>query len=228
MKSTYVMTEAQVEALAAERTQSLTVVEGFDSTYLRVLITAVQAKLGPKRGKRPDTNAQLDALESIAVPFYGAVLRGVITSDIALDASLDPAEATKRTRERNRRATFARTAKSTLVSWVTEGGDLRALSVATVTKSELRAAVTAAKAEHGTPAASRIERAQNAILSAVAKETPEVARERLESVIAALQEALDELPDQEAHHDTTSIRTRAGTPTFREPRILNRGSGAAA
>lgn len=226
MKHQYSMNESQIEALAAERTQSQLANDATDGTYLRVLITGAQSKFGPKRGKRLATDAQMAALESVAVPYYAAVLRGVMTPDIVLDASLEAAEVQRRTRERNRRATFARTAKTTLVSWVQEGGDLRAIDVTTVTKTELRAAVTAAKAERGIPAASRIERAQRAILAAAAREGPKVAREHLEAVIAALQGALDELPEPETHHETTgNIRTRAGTATFREPaRMLNRGA----
>lgn len=227
MKNLYLMTEDQVETLASERTQSLKATDSLDSTYLRVLVTGAQSKLGPKKGKRPDTETQLTAFESVAVPYYAAVLRGVMTDDIALDATLDAAEVQQRTRERNRRAIFARTAKSTIVGWVREGGDIRAINVATVTKTELQRAVTAARSERGETVATRIGRAQAAILAAVAREGPDHARERLEAVIEALQEALDELPDNERHHESTTIRTRAGVPTFREPaRVLNRGATA--
>jgi hypothetical protein len=131
---------------------------------------------------------------------------------------MDPTEAMRRNRERTRRATFARSAKSTLAAWVREGGDIRALNVATVTKGELRAAINAAKAEKGVTESTRIVKAQDAILAAVAREGPEAAREHLENVIEALSKALDELPDDEAEHAESSvIRTRVGVPTFREP-----------
>lgn len=227
VKNQYAMTEQQIEALAQERTASLTVTEAFDGTYLKVLITAGQAKLGPKKGKRPTTETQLSALDAAAQPYYAAVLRGVTTDDIVLRPELEAAEATRRTRERNRRATFARTAKSTIFSWIREGGDLRAVDVSTVTKSEMRASIVAARAEQGVPAASRVERAQQTILAAVANDPPERARERLYAVIHALQDALDALPDghEERHHESTVIRTRVGMPTFREPaRVLNRGA----
>lgn len=224
-KNQYSLTEAQIEAMAAERTQSLNVTEAFDGTYLKVLITRVQGVLGTKRGKRMGTDVQLTALHKEAAPCYAAVLRGVMTPDIALDASLEADEVRRRTTERNRRATFARTAKSTLVAWVMEGGDLRALEVATVTKTELRTAVAAARAEHGVPAASRIERAQNAILAVVAREGPDRAREHLEAVMEALQQALDALPSEPDHAESAVIRTRVGVPSFREPaRVLNRGA----
>lgn len=222
-KSTFVMTEAQIESLAAERTSGLIVSDELDRNYLRALISGVQAKTGPKRsGRRLDNDSQLAAVEAVAVPFYAAVLRGVMTPDIALDASLEAAEVQIRNRERNRRATFARTAKSVLVSWISLGGDVRTIDPATVTKSELWSAVTAQRAENR-PRGGRIEKAQEAILAAVAREGPDVARMRLEAVIEALQAAIDALPVEPEHHESTVIRTRVGQPTFREaPRVLNR------
>jgi hypothetical protein len=224
-KSQYAMTEEQIEALAAERTQSVNVTQAFDGTYLKVLITGVQAKLGQKRGRRPAIDSQLSVLEAVATPFYAAVLRGVITADIELGPELEPSEAARRTRERNRRATFARTAKSTLVAWVNEGGDLRALDVTTVTKTELRAEVVTARGAQGITPVERIEKAQAAILTAVAREGPAEARRHLQGVITALQEALSELPPNgETHHESAAIRTRVGLPTFRTPRQVHRSA----
>jgi len=226
MKNQYAMNEQQVENLAADRTAGAISVEQFDGTYLRVLVTAAQAKLGKKTaGRPPRMDAQLTAFEEATAPFYQAVLRGVTTADIAMTDGLAPDEITRRTRERNRRSTFARTAKSTIVAWLREGGDLRALNPSTVTKTELRAAIQAAREARGDePFENRILRAQEGILRAVsvavAREGPEPVRAQLEAVIAKLQAALDELPDDEP---TEAIRTRVGTPTFREPaRVLNR------
>lgn len=218
MKNLYMMTEAQIETLAAERTQSLVAVDTSDGTYLRAIVTGAQSKLGPKRGKRPNDNTQLDAIEAIAVPFYAAVLRGVVTTEIALDANMEAGEVSRRTRERNRRATFARTAKSTLATWVKSGGDIRGLDVAKLTKTELRTAITAARGERGLTVASRVEKAQGAILAAVAREGPDAQREHLERVIAALQAVLDEVPETGTDHGTTAIirgRSPETPATFR-------------
>lgn len=215
MKNKYAMTEQQIEALAADRQGSASVTEAFDGTYLKVLITGTQSKLGAKRGRTPAVDTQLAALEGVAGPFYAAVLRGVITPDIHVDASTEPDEVRRRTREKNRRAVFARSAKSTLVQWVREGGDLRALDVATVSKGELRTSVAAARSERGVTAADRVEKAQETILAVVAHEGPETAKAYLEGVIQALQHALDEMPG--VHHESAVIRTRVGVPHFREP-----------
>lgn len=221
MKNQYALTESQIETLAAERNQSLAAMESFDGTYLRVLVTGVQAKLGAKRG-RPNLEAQTAALELIAVPYYAAVLRGVTTADIALDPSLEAAEVSRRTRERNRRAIFARSAKSTLVAWMRAGGDLRAIDPATVTKAELRKAIAATEPDReGVPASHRVLEAQRLILAAVAREGPEEAREHLEAVIEALQQAIEELPPALPHAESATIRTRVGVPSFRAPARLH-------
>lgn len=226
IKSKYALTEAQVETLAHDRMIAATGIEQADGTYLKALVTAVQAVLGAKRGKRPATADQLAALDGAAEPFYKAVLRGVTTEDIAVEGmALSVEELQRRQRERNRRATFARTAKSTLATWVNEGGDLRAIDVATVTKTELRASIQAARAE-GTEPLGRIERAQAAILRAVSREGPADARTHLEAVIEALQAALDDLPEPEAHAESTVIRTRVGAPIVsqRERAMLHKGA----
>lgn len=223
----YALTEAQVETLAAERTRNLLDTDKADGTYLSVILHHTQGKLGPlTRGRKPNAESQLAALQAVATLFYGAVLRGVTTEDIAIVANLEPAEITRRTRERNRRAVFARTAKSTLVTWAELGGDLRALDPATVTKSELRTSIAAAR-DPEARAETSIERAQRRIIASVtaqARASPEEARARLEAVIAALTAALDELPETEEHTDTTTVRTRVGVPSFREPRVLNRAA----
>jgi hypothetical protein len=203
------MTEAQIESLAAERLHNATVRDGFDSTYLRVIITAVQAKLGDKvKGRRLAAGGQLKALDDVNAPFYAAVLRGVTTPEIAADPSL-PLDAQRlRTLERNRRSTFARTAKSTLVSWIREGGDIRAIDVMTVSKGELRASVNAARTDGEEPQ-SRVERAQAAIISHAQRQAPEAARETLEEAIEALQAALAQLDKPAARRERMGVQLHA-------------------
>ena len=184
-------TEQMIETLAAERTTTGLNLANIDGTYLRALVLGAQGKFTVKRGKRPATEAQLTAVESIATPFYAAVLRGVMTVDIVLTPELPAEEVTRRTRERNRRATFARSAKSTLVAWVTAGGDIRALNGAAVTKGQLQTEIAAARPERSTP--ERVEQAQTTILAAVAREGPEAGAALLDGVIAALQAARAEL-----------------------------------
>jgi hypothetical protein len=139
----YVMTEAQVESLALERYNNAAVVLRADSTYLKGLVVAAQAKLGNGRKTRVKINAEAQhtVLNEVHERFYAAVLRGVTTHDVASDDALDSKEKQRRSLERNRRSAFARSAKSTLSAYITAGGDLRTLDVEAVTKAALRKAI---------------------------------------------------------------------------------------
>lgn len=195
MKSKYAMTEHQVETLASEYAQATQQTQRVNTTYLRVLVNAMQSILGNKkvRGRVP-VEAHLEVLNDVSTKFYAAVLRGVTTPDIQPDTAQPKDEQTRRSIERNRRSTFARSAKSTLTSYISAGGDVRALDVDVVTRDPLLAAVRATKGQ--TPSGYSLERHRNAILRLIAREAktnPEGARADLEAAISALQDALDEL-----------------------------------
>lgn len=223
------MTEREIESLAAERVRQAGDVAKSDGTYLSALIVAVQSKLGAKRGKRPATDAQLAALDETHGVYYAAVLRGVTTPDIAIEAHVEHGEAMRRTRERSRRATFARSAKSTLATWCKAGGDLRALDADKVSKTELRTSAQAADEPEGSAEQRSLRRATERIAKVIAQTargSPANARAWLEGIIAELTEKLEEIPDDaERHADSTVVtRTRVGAASFKEPaRVLNRG-----
>lgn len=173
-KSGYEASEPQVEALARE------VVHGTsaDGTYLRVLVVAAQASLGPAKRKlrAPRQRAAVDKAHK---RLYPAVVRGVKT----LEASQ---------REVQRRATFARTAASTLRSFAERGGDLRGLVVAEVTKAKLR------RAGEPVPTGTKLERAMHSSFDAtkraiarMQRKDPKTARRELTAAIDALQAMLD-------------------------------------
>ncbi len=208
----YLMTTEQIEALAAERTTSTVVAGMVDGTYLRALVAAVQAM------KRTKQKTQLEAIDTVSTEFYAAVCRGVVTAEIALAEGLPADEAKARVHERNRRATFARSAKSALVAWVREGGDIRKLDLETVTKTELQKQVKTARVDRGESVTQRIERLQAQLLAAMAREPPETARERIETVIAALQDALEELPVAPPARPPT-VYTRIAWPRVQAPKL---------
>jgi len=191
------LTEAQVEALVSQRTASLLSTDQADGTYLRTILHHTQGKLGPlTRGRPPSIQAQIDALQAVTIPFYAAVLRGVTTEDIAIETGMEADKIAVRTRERNRRATFARSVKSTLVVWVQTGGDLRALNAATVTKTQLQVDIREARSP-GDAFERTVERAQRRIIVSIAQQargSPDMARARLEAIIEALAATLDDLP----------------------------------
>lgn len=111
------------------------------STYLRVLIARSRARVVHSH------YAGLVAVDSAHGEIYPAVLAGVTTADCSpISGTTDRAENARRALERNRRSNFARTAASTVRSWVALGGDLADIDVATITKADLIRAIAQRKA----------------------------------------------------------------------------------
>lgn len=216
--SHYVATVAQVESLAHDHYTNSREARLADATYLRILVAGCQSKLGSskRRGARPGAAAQLAVVESVHSQFYPAVMRGVTTEDIAPDETLEAAERSKRTLERNRRSTFARSAKATLVAFARGSGDIRVLDVANVSKGSLRAAVKPPEPVDRTER--QISRAQGALLRALARQSradPVAAQAHAEAIIELLQGALEEVPPAERQ----TQRTRVGTLVFNSPGV---------
>lgn len=195
-KSKYAMSESQVEALAGDYANASDAAGRLGMTYLRVLVSACQAILGtsPKRRTRIPIPEQAQVVGDVAGKYYAAVLRGVTTPDIVPDDTLPQEEQSARSRERNRRSTFARSAKSTLLAYIRAGGDMRALEVESVARDALGAFVRKQRGQSETRF--RIERHIAAVVRAAtaeAKDKPTVAKADLEHAIEALQFALDGL-----------------------------------
>jgi hypothetical protein len=221
-KHNYVATEAQVEALAREHHSSAAALNRSNLTYLRIIIAGCQAELGGKRGRAPAPEAQMSVLEKVHGKFYAAVLRGVVTEDVAADDTLDRTERGRRQLERNSRSGFARSSATTVRNFIRAGLDIRGIDVMTVTKSQLQ---KLSKPE--TPSADKITQrilnAEEALLRAVrnqARGDPNVAAASLEAIMERLQQALDELlPDKPMVANTARdpTRTRVGVPVMRLP-----------
>lgn len=142
-------------------------------SYLQLLVVAVQGALGDERGKR----LTLDAVGAVHESFYATVLG-------AIGDAVSPVE-------RNRRATFARSACSTLRQYVRAGGRLQSLDPLSVSKVQLRA--YARPVAIGTPREKAFQRAVEATgrsAAALAKDSPSAARARLRGAIATLQAQL--------------------------------------
>lgn len=233
MKSKYVMTEGQVEQLAREHVSHTMSAQGTGLTYLRVVLVAVQALLGTARGRRVmASDAQLSAIEKIEPTLYAAVLRGVVTEDVAEDMSLPREERRRRMLARNSRSGFARTAKATLVGFVRAGGDLRTVDPEAATKEALRRA--GLPAEPTDRVMRQIKRSSEGLQRALqrqARADPEKARESLEAAIEDLQTMLEGLDtsipgsrevvaERRRGADRGPARTRVGQP------MLNSRAGA--
>ena len=228
-KHHYVATEAQVESLAREQYTAVSQVAVANSTYLRVLIAGCQAELGTRRRGPVKPEPQLGVLEKVHARFYAAVMRGVTTEDIAQDETLDRTERGRRQLERNRRSGFARSAATTLRNYVRAGGDLRALEVDVVSKSDLQKFVASQASPDIDKFGMRIQRAEKSILNAIkqqARASPDAAAANLEALLERLQTALNELaPDKTlvarppGEHITARehARTRVGVPLMKIP-----------
>jgi len=225
MKNQYAMTDAQVESLARDIASAQEVTSGGRTTYLRVLVTGVQATLGKvKRGRVLVAETQLSVLEDVASRYYAAVLRGVTSADVEALTGLEQAELTRRSIERNRRSTFARTAKSVLAGWIKAGGDMRSLDANEVTRDPLAAEVR--KARGVSSVAYSLERHTKAIarlVTAEAAEDPGKARADIEAAIEALQNVLDDLSPSGNVPSHTITQVLKGRPAHtRQPAASGR------
>lgn len=170
-KAGYIASEEQIEGLARD----VAIGRKADSTYLRVLVVAVQTALKGKRQRA------VTALQTAHEKFYAAVLRGVGADDIT-------------PRERTRRATFARTATSTLRSFLKGGGEVRTLDVTLVTKAWLRSQGAGAETvPTGTRYERSAQRAQAQLLRALKRMPPPDARQNIDSLLKALTARRDAL-----------------------------------
>lgn len=137
-KTGYIASDATLKTLAQQYVTGADAADEVRGVYLKVLVAHALREaqnLSHKRITMPDAIGAVTAAHSL---LYAVILDAVTTADVAADDSLDKDERSRRARERNRRTTFARTAKSTLLSFVKAGGRLVTLDPASVTKEFLR------------------------------------------------------------------------------------------
>ena len=194
-EANYQATEEDIEKLAALHSDVSNTQGQTDGSYLKILLAGCQAVLGKGRKKFPDLKAaQHEVLDKTNNRYYEAVLRGVITEDIAITEGLDENEKRLRRVEQLRRATFARSAKSTLAAFVEAGGDMRMLDVVATSKGSLRKFVSESQ---GVPSWEKDVSSKRTKIEAIcrrlAETNPGQAREILESVLSHLQDVLDSI-----------------------------------
>jgi len=188
-KNGFIATDAVLKSLARDYVAGANAAEDVKGTYLRVLVAHSQRETASLARKRV---TQADALGAVAAAhgaMYAVILDAVTTPEIAADDSLPAEERQQRARERNRRTTFARTAKSTLTSFIKAGGRLVALEPATVSKEQLRSYSSVARegpqtvADQVAATESRLEK----LIAALKAENPEAAQEAVQSLQMKLQ-----------------------------------------
>lgn len=230
-KANYVATEEDVEQLAVMHTDAMLTQGVGDGSYLKILLVACQAALGKtarrKTANMVETHSQV--LNDVHARFYPAVLRGVTTADCEDEPGLPREEERRRRLERLRRATFSRSAKSTLDAYIRAMGDIRSLEVETVSKSSLRKYVNETR---GTPPWEQVVNANRDKIEKVclrlAETNPGEARDILESVLSHIQDVLDSLdtgtPQDASQHIESSVVRNARVAPIREAVIYHRGA----
>jgi len=215
----YLVTEAALAALAKDYASGVEQTEGVRGTYLRILVAHSKRELETAGVKRATTDAALAAVQRAHEALYTIVLAAITTPDIAPDDEADADETRRRTKERNRRSTFARTSKTTLVRAIEAGERLAALDPATVTKEMLQARYAQVRAGPGT-ATERIARLRASLerlVRELAEEDKDAAqaavRETQKGLRAALKPAPAE-PEQPAVRPLTRKRKQVGELTL--------------
>lgn len=181
-KAHFLATVAQVEQLASV----IYTGKRGGNTYLAVVLAHLKDAL-PKRAK-PGKRPTLKAIDKVHAELYPAVLKGIANGD---DTITD--------KERNRRAVFARTAASTIRGFVRNGGDIRKLDPATVTKTSMRS--TGKRVPAGTRAERAVTKAADTVertLTALAAKDPGEAHDRIEKLQSTLEDMLADVVKLEA------------------------------
>jgi hypothetical protein len=145
-KNQYVATAADIENLTKEQLTAVSTQVRGRTTYLRALIATTQDKLGvalrqrmqgqPTKLTPEGITAQLTALEEVHGGFYEAVLKAIDDTPLADDEKPKTGRGSANA-IKTRRATFARTAKSTVRSWIKAGHDIAAIAASKVTKAAI-------------------------------------------------------------------------------------------
>jgi hypothetical protein len=185
----YLASDAQVATLAREYVANATGAEQARGTYLRILVAHSLRELSKSTHKRYSAAEALGAVETAHAHLYAIVVEATLTADTAPDPDASDEERKRRTQERNRRTTFARTSKSALANFVKAGGRLVTLEPETVTRDALaRFTRTAREGPASLPdrVKSTVERLET-MLKQLAEESPEAAREVVEGLTLELQ-----------------------------------------
>lgn len=202
----YLATPEQVQRLARTHWDASETVKHGSRTYLAIMVALTQRRMKRNRSKED----VIAVFENLAASMYQDVIAGV--SEPGMERN-----------EVNRRATFARTAASTLRSYLNANHSIAELDAETVSKSALRKVL--APPEPAGRAARVMSRSVNSIRSVVARlaktDRGRAMRELLQ-LINTLNEQLTDL-EGEADVETTEVVSHAlrRGPASEEQRTLH-------
>lgn len=191
-KTRYLASDATVLAIARRYAEGVDATEEVRGTFLRILVAHSKRELETQGVKRATTELALAAVQRAHDALYALVLKAITTEDIAPDEDADAEETRRRTRERNRRSTFARTSKATLMRAIEGGARLAAMDPSTVTKEELMTRYGKVRAGPGTTL-ERINRLQTTLESEMrelAQADPDAAAKAVQELQKALRAIL--------------------------------------
>lgn len=199
--ASYLVSPATVQELARQHTIALNRKDSCAGTYLAILIASLQ-----DRYKKQPAEAPAMLLDAIHKMLYAAVIEGISTTELTKE-------------QVSSRATFARTAKATLLAYVRANGAIKALQPGATSKEWLRKETSALleSANDGHSTADRItsgiRKAVGYVIQlardAVKHDDIEEARRELRLAMSLLSDELDALDDEtnvdEAEEDRPRI-----------------------
>lgn len=144
-KADYCVSMDVVRNLATQHLSAQQAVSQTHGAYFRILLATTQKEICGKptlraRPKMDTPTAEelaehLEAFEKAHAALYATVLDAVRSSDVEDRPNLSTDEMNRRAKERNRRSNFARSAASTLRTFIKRGGNVLRLAVHTATKN---------------------------------------------------------------------------------------------
>jgi hypothetical protein len=134
----FILSDEALAALARDYAAGVQRAGAVRGRYLPVLVAHTKRELDRVGAKRPQMDTVLAAIDAVHDHHYAIILEAITTPDLVIADGIPDEERQRRTKERNRRSNFARSAKSTLVSYVRAGGKVAGLDPAEVTKEKLR------------------------------------------------------------------------------------------
>lgn len=200
----YLISDAALAVLARDYAASVERAGRVRGTYLSVLVAHSKREL---KARRSTIEQAVEAVERVNEHFYPIILEAVVTPDIVISDDLSQEEKLMRSKERTRRATFARTAKSTLVSAIKAGARLSAMDPAKVTKAGLQQYYAQQAREGPGTVQDRIQRTEDK-LEAFVKELAEEDLATATRFVEELQERLETVLDELKPEPTRQMKGR--------------------
>lgn len=185
-KTGFLVTDLVLAAMARDYVASADRVGRLRGSYLSVLVAHSKREL---KARKYTQEQAVEAIEKVHAHFYEVILGAVVTPEIEITEELSKEESLLRSRERTRRATFARTAKSTLLSAIKAGARLSSLDPAKVTKASLQAVYAQAR-EGPKTFEEKVARVENR-LEELVKQLAEEDRDAAEQLVEELQVRLE-------------------------------------